>query len=199
LKSSQEIKDIAAAISKLQAENRGAEDEAVNPFFKSKYSTLKDIWDSIRESVGKYGLCILQDATTKDTCVSVTTIICHSSGQWIEFGPFDIPFGKKDAHSIGSSTSYAKRYALCAALGIVSGTDDDDGNQTMPKKDLVSQDQLEKIIETIGNDDEYRNSILSFYRINSLAEIKASKFNAVIKSANKRAENRKPKEEQNGL
>jgi hypothetical protein len=106
VKSSQEIKDIAAAISKLQAENRGAEDEAVNPFFKSKYSTLKDIWDSIRESVGKNGLSILQDASTKETCVSITTIVCHSSGQFIEFGPLEIPFGKRDAHSIGSACSY---------------------------------------------------------------------------------------------
>ena len=34
MKSSTEIKDIAAALSRLQAENKGAELEAVNPFFK---------------------------------------------------------------------------------------------------------------------------------------------------------------------
>jgi hypothetical protein len=33
---------------------------------------------------------------------------------------------KRDAHGVGSATSYAKRYALSAAVGIVS--DDDDGN-----------------------------------------------------------------------
>ena len=203
MKSSTEIKDIAAALSKLQAENKGAEMEAVNPFFKSKYSNLKDVWDSIRESVGKNGLAILQDVTTKDICVSVTTLVTHSSGQWIEFGPLEVPFAKKDAQAVGSAISYAKRYALSAAVGVVSGIEDDDGNEAMPKhatpvKPLISQEQMELLIGIIGSDEEYRETLLTFYKIKSLAEIEASKYQAVLKSAQKRAENRKNKV-QNGL
>ena len=203
MKSSTEIKDIAAALSKLQAENKGAEMEAVNPFFKSKYSNLKDVWDSIRESVGKNGLAILQDVTTKDICVSVTTLVTHSSGQWIEFGPLEVPFAKKDAQAVGSAISYAKRYALSAAVGVVSGIEDDDGNEAMPKhatplKTLISQEQMESLISIIGSDEEYRETLLTFYKIKSLAEIEASKYQAVLKSAQKRAENRKNKV-QNGL
>jgi hypothetical protein len=203
MKSSTEIKDIAAALSKLQAENKGAELEAVNPFFKSKYSTLKDVWDSIRESVGRNGLAILQDVTTKDTCVSVTTLVTHSSGQWIEFGPLEVPFAKKDAQAVGSAISYAKRYALSAAVGVVSGIEDDDGNDAMPKqsapaKVFISREQMETLIGIIGSDDEYRETLLAFYKIKTLAEIEASKYQSVLKSAQKRAENRK-NGVQNGL
>jgi hypothetical protein len=195
MKSSQEIKDIAAALSKLQAENKGAELEAVNPFFKSKYSTLKDAWDSIRESVGKNGLAILQDLTTKDTCVSVTTMICHLSGQWIEFGPLEVPFAKKDAQSVGSASTYAKRYSLCAALGIVSGTEDDDGNDAMPKqqapqKILITPEQLNELNALVGSDEEYLTTVMSYFKLKSLAEIDQAKYLGILNSAKKRAENR---------
>jgi hypothetical protein len=195
MKSSQEIRDIAAALSKLQAENKGAELEAVNPFFKSKYSTLKDAWDSIRESVGKNGLAILQDLTTKDTCVSVTTMICHLSGQWIEFGPLEVPFAKKDAQSVGSASTYAKRYSLCAALGIVSGTEDDDGNDAMPKqqapqKILITPEQLNELNALVGSDEEYLTTVMSYFKLKSLAEIDQAKYLGILNSAKKRAENR---------
>jgi hypothetical protein len=196
MKSSTEIKDIAAALSKLQAENKGAELEAVNPFFKSKYSTLKDAWDSIRASVGRHGLAILQDVTTKETCVSVTTIISHLSGQWIEFGPLEIPFAKKDAQAVGSAISYGRRYALCASIGIVSGVEDDDGNEAMPKKEgndkkLISQDQINALNALVGEDEEYLTTVMAYFKLKSLAEIEQSKYPGIYKSAQKRAEHRK--------
>jgi hypothetical protein len=204
MKSSEETKDIFAALSKLQAENKGAELEAVNPFFKSKYSTLKDAWDSIRESIGRNGLALLQDVTTKENAVSVTTIVSHLSGQWIEFGPLEVPFAKRDAQSVGSAVTYARRYALCATLGIVSGVEDDDGNEAMPKREtpeprFITQDQMENLIAIIDDDDEYRETVLTFYKINSLAEIESTKYQAILKSALRKAENRKKTEGQNGL
>ena len=39
-----------------------------------------------------------------------------------------MPIVKFDCQSVGSALSYGKRYSLMAALGIASGTDDDDGN-----------------------------------------------------------------------
>jgi hypothetical protein len=55
-----------------------------------------------------------------------------------------IPVTKIDAQSRGSALSYCRRYSLCAALGISSGEDDDDGNAasanaittTVPKKNI---------------------------------------------------------------
>jgi hypothetical protein len=69
---------------------------------------------------------VVQDASLCDRGVSVTTRLIHSSGQWIEFGPLTVPMSKQDAHGVGSATTYARRYGLSAALGIVA--DDDDGN-----------------------------------------------------------------------
>ncbi len=62
----------------------------------------------------------------------------------MEFGPLEIALTKRDAQALGSATSYAKRYALCAAVGVVSGEDDDgeaamDRNQSQPKQQQQHQ------------------------------------------------------------
>ena len=202
MKLSTEIKDIAGAISIVQTENKGAEIGASNPFFKSKYSTLENVWNAIQRFLAPNGLAVVQDVQSKETCVSITTLVMHKSGQWIEFGPFDMPLAKKDAHSIGSAVKYGRRYALCAAFSIVGESDDDDGNEAMPKpekKACISQEQLETLIDIIGSDEEYRETLLGFYKIKTLAEIEALKYPSILKSATKRKENRKKAEEQNGL
>jgi len=143
---SEQINELATAMSKLQSETKGADKGANNPYFKSKYTTLENAWDSIRELLGKYGLSILQNLTTRESSVAVTTMVTHSSGQWLEFGPLDIPIMKKDPQSVGSACSYAKRYSLCAAVGIVSSSEDDDGEAAMkPYRKQISKEDEEYV------------------------------------------------------
>lgn len=124
---SEQINEIAAACAKAQLDLKPAVKDAVNPAFKgSKYADLAAIVEASRV-YAKYGIAVFQDVTTGEAGASVTTRLAHSSGQWIEFGPLTIPMAKRDAHGAGSATTYAKRYALSAALGI-SSDEDDDGN-----------------------------------------------------------------------
>lgn len=109
---------------------------ATNPFFKNNYVNLEAILNSADEAIEKIaednGIVYSQDVTsaTDTNIISVTTLISHVSGQYVMYGPFNVPAGpKKDAQAYGSSTTYAKRYALAAALGIASDSDDD-GNDT---------------------------------------------------------------------
>lgn len=125
MKTSEIISDIAKAMSIAQNQMKPASKDSQNPHFKSRYSDLSSVWDAIREPITQNGLTIWQDVTTQEKSVSVTTMIVHISGQWIEFGPLCIPLSKFDAQGVGSGISYAKRYALCAAIGVVSGDDDD--------------------------------------------------------------------------
>jgi len=96
----------------------------------------------------------VQEATTSQEGVSVVTRVLHSSGQWIEFGPFTIPLGKKDAQSVGSACSYAKRYALSAALAI-SAEKDDDGNRatkSVHEEKKICPEATQKDLENFVND-----------------------------------------------
>lgn len=131
MKTSDQINEIAKAMAKIQNEMRPASKSAKNPFFKSTYSDIASIWDSFRDPMTKYEVTVWQDVISTETNVSVLTRLVHSSGQWVEFGPITIPLVKKDAQAVGSAISYAKRYALSASIGVVSGEEDDDGESAV--------------------------------------------------------------------
>jgi hypothetical protein len=101
--------------------------DSKNPAFKSTYADLASHVEVIRLAFSPRQLAVVQELTsTSDGAVEVLTRICHASGEWLEFGPFGVPVGKRDGHGYGSASSYARRYALSAAVGTVA--DDDDGN-----------------------------------------------------------------------
>jgi len=134
MKTSENINEIAKAMALAQKEIKPAAKDGVNPHFKSSFSTLSSIWEAIRQPLTENWLTVWQDVITGEKSVSVTTRILHVSGQWVEFGPLSMPLAKFDPQSIGSATSYAKRYALCAAIGVVSDEDgDDDGEISMAR------------------------------------------------------------------
>lgn len=123
MKTSDEVKEVIAALVKVQGSLHSIKKDT--KAYNYYYATLSSIWDVIREPLMENGLLVTQDALTLPEGISVTTRVMHESGQWMEFGPLVVPMGKKDAHSTGSGITYGRRYALAAALGIV--TDDDDG------------------------------------------------------------------------
>lgn len=144
MKTSETIQDLSKAMSLMQSQIKPAVKDSMNSHFKSRYSDISSVWNAIRDPMTSNGLTVWQDVTTEEKHVSVTTRVVHASGQWVEFGPLSVPMSKTDAHGVGSAISYAKRYALCAALGVVSGDEDDDGNASMPEK-LVQKKEVTPI------------------------------------------------------
>lgn len=130
MQTSEQISEIATALSAAQAEMKPALKDATNPAYRSKYADLTAVWEACRGPLTKHKLAVLQDATMVEQSVSVVTRLVHASGQWIEFGPLVIPMAKADAHGVGSAISYAKRYGLSAAIGVVA-EDDDDGESAV--------------------------------------------------------------------
>jgi hypothetical protein len=124
---SESIMEIAKALCQFQAEIKNPANSANNPFFKSKYAPLNEILNLVRPSLSKYGLSVLQMPSSNDGDVVITTLLMHSSGEWIESCPLRMKPAKNDPQGIGSAITYGRRYALSAILGI-SSEDDDDGN-----------------------------------------------------------------------
>lgn len=98
--------------------------------FSYSYADLPDIVDAVRPVLATHGLGIGQtvEASGPGT-VAVTTRIFHSAGHSESFGPLTLPAGN-DAQSAGSAITYARRYSLCAALGIAADEDDDGAQAT---------------------------------------------------------------------
>lgn len=129
------INELAAALSKAQAEIKGATKDSKNTFFKSSYADLASVWEACRIPLTKNGLAVIQTTdviadTGGDTTLLVTTLV-HSSGQYIQ-GRYPIHPVKNDPQSLGSAITYARRYALQAIVGIAP--DDDDGEAAMGRE-----------------------------------------------------------------
>lgn len=120
------IAALAEALSKAQGEMEGAKKTANNPHFRNQYADLASVWDACREALSRNGLAVIQSpGPMADGRMEMTTTLAHKSGEWMR-GTLTIPLGKADAQAYGSATTYARRYALAAFVGIAP--EDDDGN-----------------------------------------------------------------------
>lgn len=149
MQSSELIDKIAPALVKAQGELKHALKDSTNPHFKSKYADLGSVWAAVKPALMKHELAALQDCGALENHVSVGTRIIHSSGQWLAFDPVIIPLSKKDAQGVGSALTYARRYSLSAALGVVAD-EDDDGNAASRGADAQSIPEPDKVKNAPG-------------------------------------------------
>lgn len=89
-----------------------------------KFLTLNEVWKSIRPAMSEAGLAVVQLVHQDGGRPVLVTMLLHSSGQWLR-GMSQVKELGSDAQATGSAITYARRYALCAALGIVADEDDD--------------------------------------------------------------------------
>jgi len=131
---SESIKNLAIALCKFQASIGKVKKEATNPYFKSKYASLANILDVIQKPLAEAGLSFTQfpDGDT------LTTLLMHDSGEWIE-ASYTMPVVKaNDPQAMGSAITYARRYALGAALGL-NIDEDDDGEKAMQRNQKIEE------------------------------------------------------------
>jgi len=146
---SEQINELVKALVEVQRTMAPVIKGKSNPFFKSKYADLANIWDALREPLADNGLAVMQTADvaepgftqteetkgernstqqmvvrTKTGAVTIVTTLAHTSGQWIR-GSLCLPLAKADPQGVGSAITYGRRYTLAAMLGVAP--EDDDG------------------------------------------------------------------------
>jgi hypothetical protein len=87
---------------------------------KYSFAPLPEIIDAVRPVLTKHGLALVQLVRER----MLETRLIHTSGQWIG-AAYTLP-SLADSQDMGSAITYARRYSLCAILGI-AGEDDEDG------------------------------------------------------------------------
>jgi hypothetical protein len=134
---SEQINELAAALSKAQGEMPEAELDGENSFFKdaqgrpSKYPTLSSYLRAAKPILAKHGLSVTQLLSTSQNGKYVMlTMLLHSSGQTIG-SELELLIDKSNMQSLGSAISYARRYGFAAITGM--GQEDDDANQAVQK------------------------------------------------------------------
>ncbi len=115
---------LEAALAKAQASFRAAAKDSRNPHFNSQYADLASVWQACKESLTAAGIAVSQwlvDGGDPRLHI-VTRLACE--GEWMA-AHWAMPVGKQDAQGYGSAATYARRYALAAAVGVVADEDDD--------------------------------------------------------------------------
>lgn len=102
--------------------------------FSYTYAALPDVLDAVRPILAEHGFAVAQSVGGDQNTVAVETRIYHKAGHMEAFGPLVLHSGG-DARSAGSAITYARRYALCAALGIAPDEDDDGARAAAARRD----------------------------------------------------------------
>ena len=145
---SESIKELAAAMNKVQAKMGPVIKDKYNPFHKSKYADLNGIWDAISGLLTENDLVVIQLPDGD----GLTTTVLHTSGEWtratmaLHYIPevrekkmADGTYYKTEfvtPQAQGSAITYARRYALAAAIGVCPV--DDDGEGAMQRGKSIS-------------------------------------------------------------
>lgn len=191
---SDQINEIAAALAKAQGAMKPAVKDASNPAFKrgnkeSKYADLAANVEAAREPLAQNGIAVVQEPTTVQGAIAVATRLLHSSGQWIHFDPLTVPLAKSDAHGVGSAVTYARRYSLGAALGLVA--EDDDGNAAVSalparattKTQTITDDQRTELNDIATQHgwkaDDVRKLLKERFKVESSRELQQVQYEAV--------------------
>jgi hypothetical protein len=127
--------ELFGALAKAQAKIEAADKSGNNPHFNRKYATLGAVIEASREPMAENGLAVVQMPGNIEGNVAVTTILGHSSGEWIESTVYVAP-AKFDAQGLGSVITYLRRYARMAIVGIAP--EDDDGEAAVSRPATVA-------------------------------------------------------------
>lgn len=121
------------------AKGRTAKIETNKGSYSYSYADLGDVLDAALPILHSHGLVLSQPLVSHEGRVGVGTRLYHESGHVEEFGELLLSAGGTP-QTAGSALTYARRYAACAALGIVADEDDDGRAASRPPE--LSDDDL---------------------------------------------------------
>lgn len=136
---SETIKEITSALIAFQGKVSNVGKDAKANY--GKYATLSAIQEAIKAPLQECGLAVVQ---MPDGANCLTTLIAHTSGEWIE-STYEMKPTNTTPQGIGSAITYQRRYALAAALNIC--IDDDDDGQKGSQGEQTQNDMDREIAE----------------------------------------------------
>jgi hypothetical protein len=150
-----------------------------------QYAAMDRIWRTIRPLLDETGLSVVWTVNAlTEFGLHIEGEIRHKAGHSVAIS-YDLPMpdkvtGQNAAQQMGSATSYARRYCLSAALGIVTGEDDDG---TAAATAYVTKEQADELAALVRNTPTGTlEALLEWAACDSLTDIPAAKFNGAKKA-----------------
>lgn len=117
-----------------------------------EFASLDDIGRQIRPILDRCGLSYRFDTRIDSGHYEVTCVVTHEKGhseRSIFAAPIDAAPGMNKMQAGASANTYAKRYALCNALGIMTGDEDDDAQtaeDTTPEEKPAPAQDVKRVL-----------------------------------------------------
>jgi hypothetical protein len=123
---SEEIGQVSAALVKAQEDVETAVKASTNPHYGSSYADLTSVLGVIKPALAAHGLAMVQYPGYENGIVTMTTVLVHESGEWLQGPVASIPITKQDPHGAMSGYTYLRRGCASSLMALIA--DDDDGN-----------------------------------------------------------------------
>ena len=130
---SEEIGKLAKALVKAQAEVESALKFSTNPHYGSPYADLTSVLTAIKPALARHGLAMVQYPGYGEGLVTMTTVLVHDSGEWLQSPVAAIPITKKDPHGAMSGITYLRRGCASSLMALIADADDDGNAAVGPK------------------------------------------------------------------
>ncbi len=185
--------EYAAALAEMQphlptiAERGAIKDRSGNA--QSRYALWEDIVTTITPILSAHGFALSFRTANEANMVSVTGVLSHRAGHSESTTlalPIDTSGSKNAVQSVGSSTSYGKRYTASALLNLRTGEIDDDGKAGggQPTLDAEQVANLDALLSEIGGDAKAR--YLRYAKVESLDQILACNYSDAVRTIEKK-------------
>ena len=131
MNNSEQLSEIFKSLSEFQGELDNASKNVEKQGISWKYADLAECINTAKPHLVKHGLAVTQFMGMYDGKQSLTTMLTHSSGQYIS-DEVQLPdavlhgsSGKNPVQVLGSAITYVRRYNYAAIIGMAQ--EDDDG------------------------------------------------------------------------
>jgi hypothetical protein len=147
METSNEINEITAALSSVMAEIKDVVKDVKG--YGYKYAAIDSYLTIARPLLAKYGLALIQMPSATAEFVTVTTMLSHTSGQWIRGSlslPMEMKKGLSLAQCVGMLIAYARRYSLAAMVNMAA----EDNDADVGERDAGGKDEGDDARNRIG-------------------------------------------------
>jgi hypothetical protein len=178
----------AAALADMQEHLPVIEERGKIDIGKGKpqsYALWEDINEAIKPVLSKFGFALSFRTGREGDKIIVTGILLHRAGHSEETTmhlPIDGSGSKNAVQSVGSSTSYGKRYTAGALLNLTSRIreDRDDDGKASGAATTINEDELAALNNLIAETDTDIGAFCKVCKVDFLAELTIEKFPAAI-------------------
>lgn len=194
--------NLVQSLAKVQGKLQDPALEAENPYFKSKYAPLNAFLSALRKTCAEFGVFLTQDIDLSEDGTAVMVTKVYKDAETLELFHYPLVLSTKP-QEVGSAITYARRYSLMSAFGLV-GDEDDDGNaaskpqataKAKPAKqaaklkkyshDLTRLTEMKEDLAARANiaEREAGKALMAFANGKALSAMDDKEFNAFLKKA----------------